>query len=488
VSKVTPAGVVTDYAGTGLTPIQITFDGTHLWTANAGSNGVSKITLAGVITNYVGTGEYPYDIASDGSNVWTANQNENSVTKVTSTGVMTTYATGSGGGIVTNYAIERSINNGSSFSPLITVGNVTTYTDATGPGNPQVMYRVYAIGPGGNSATSANSNNIAPVFNDVFINNIDSTNGPLLLDGSYAYAISSDSGGVKIVITKIDLSNSGLRTQNLAVYTPTGTFVYPFSAIYFSGFIYLLVKDQGESNGRILKIDPTTLTVTLSLALTTGAIFPSGTGVLVTDGTDCWAVSGLSGASKVTHFNPTTMVAITTGPSLGANLLFYTATAFGGDIYVGYRNSSTATSFAARISTSTLTVVEAAASNASFPSYVVNDGTSIYVKGTNAGSARARVEKFTVGPLAFSAQTADLGFNTYGNMIYDSGSNALYMQQANNSITAGFQKVSTAPAFVSFIANTHFGSGTFDGARTDGTYVYFSNSNGYVARKLISGF
>lgn len=403
-------------------------------------------------------------------------------------GVVLTWNPGVGGGIVTNYAIERSTNNGVGFSPLVTVGNVTTYTDATASAQPQVMYRVYAIGPGGNSTTSSNSNNISPVFDDAHINNIDSTNGPLLIDGTYAYAISRDSTGVPVVITRIALANSGLRMQNLSVYTPVGTFANPSSAIYFGGFIYILIKDTGELNCRILKVDPATLTVSASLALTTGNTSPTSSKMLVTDGTDCWAISGLSGAYKVTHFDPVTMTTILTGPSLGANITVATATAFGGSIYVGYRDILAPTSSAARISTSTLTIVETVASNADFTNYAVNDGTSVYIKGRNAGSGLVRVEKFTVGPLAFSAQTADLGPNGFGNMVYDSGSNALYMQQDDISNTFGFQKISTAPAFVSFIADTHFGSGTYDGARTDGTNIYISNGNGYVAKKLISAF
>jgi hypothetical protein len=54
-----------------------------MWTANAEDNSVTKITPAGVMTTYKGTGSWPNAIVFDGKNMWTANIDDNSVTKIT---------------------------------------------------------------------------------------------------------------------------------------------------------------------------------------------------------------------------------------------------------------------------------------------------------------------------------------------------------------------------------------------------------------------
>jgi DNA-binding beta-propeller fold protein YncE len=85
VTKITPTGAMITYKGTGDFPFGIAFDGTNMWTANAGINNVTEITPRGTMTTYSGTGSAPLRIAFDGTNMWTANYGSgygNSVTKI----------------------------------------------------------------------------------------------------------------------------------------------------------------------------------------------------------------------------------------------------------------------------------------------------------------------------------------------------------------------------------------------------------------------
>jgi len=74
-----------------------------MWITNTNDNSVTKITPLGVMTSYAGTGTMPFGIAFDGSNMWTVNRemfsNGGSVTRITPTGEMTTFPGGGGTGI-----------------------------------------------------------------------------------------------------------------------------------------------------------------------------------------------------------------------------------------------------------------------------------------------------------------------------------------------------------------------------------------------------
>jgi|CXWL01.1.fsa_nt_gi hypothetical protein len=398
---------------------------------------------------------------------------------------------GVGGGIVTGYTVKRSTDNSVSYPVSFPLGNVTSYHDTTAFGNAQVRYdKIFASGPGGNSADSpiqGGAFSLAPVYHEIKVTNIGSSGGPLLLDGSFAYYVSGDASSVNVVITKIDLSDSSIRTQNLSVYIPVGTFTTVGAAIMIGGYIHILIKDQGEANSRIIKIDPSNLTQVATLALTSG----NGNHNLITDGTNCWATNGPNGSVKITQFDPSTMSNVLTGASLGAGLNVGGGTAFGAGLFITTHNFNTATDQVHRINQATLAIDQSAATSAvTFPDYMVNDGSNVYFHGTNG--AQGRIEKFSTGPLTFVASTADLGSNGVTSLVYDSGSSAIYLAHRQTALVGGtfnsIMKVSNAPAFVSAISQSHFNQGQKDGAKTDGTYVYLSNNGGYVARELISAF
>ena len=123
--------VMTTYSGTGSGTIAIAFDGTNMWTANNTDNSVTKITPSGNMTTYSGTGLNPVAIAFDGTNMWTANAGDNSVTKITPSGDMTTYSkTGfNPSAIAFDGANMWTANFGDdSVTRITSLGNMTTYS------------------------------------------------------------------------------------------------------------------------------------------------------------------------------------------------------------------------------------------------------------------------------------------------------------------------------------------------------------------------
>ncbi|TSD67054.1 hypothetical protein FFF34_006550 [Inquilinus sp. KBS0705] len=124
IRKITPAGVVSTFAGNGSagyangtgtsasfnTPAAIAIDGSNnLYVADYGNNTIRKITSAGVVTAYAGSGvagyingdvstaqfNKPNGIAVDAAgNVYVAEQANHAVRKITTDGIVTTYTGG----------------------------------------------------------------------------------------------------------------------------------------------------------------------------------------------------------------------------------------------------------------------------------------------------------------------------------------------------------------------------------------------------------
>jgi hypothetical protein len=159
VTKITPAGVMTNYTGTGTSPMGIAFDGANMWTANSGAASVTKINSTGGMINYTGTGSKPYGIAFDGTNMWTADYDANNVTKITPTGTMTNY-TGTGTnpyGIAFDGTNMWTANyNSQSVTKITPTGTMTNYT-GTGTGPTSIAF------DGTNMWTANIANNVTKI-------------------------------------------------------------------------------------------------------------------------------------------------------------------------------------------------------------------------------------------------------------------------------------------------------------------------------------
>jgi hypothetical protein len=167
VSKITPAGVVTEpwaaAIGTGASSIAIDNSG-NVYTANANANTVSKITPAGVVTAAWATvGTNPQGIAIDSSgNVYTANNSVGTVSKITPAGVVTTtwatVGTGPRGIAIDSSGNVYTANFTAAKVSKITPGGVVTLAWASLFTNPQGIAidssnNVYITNPGSNTVS-----------------------------------------------------------------------------------------------------------------------------------------------------------------------------------------------------------------------------------------------------------------------------------------------------------------------------------------------
>ena len=67
----------------GELPVDLTFDGANIWTANGRDNTVYKLRASdGVLQGVFTTGDFPEGLTFDGANIWVANFGANTVTKL----------------------------------------------------------------------------------------------------------------------------------------------------------------------------------------------------------------------------------------------------------------------------------------------------------------------------------------------------------------------------------------------------------------------
>lgn len=158
IRKITAAGVVTTLAGSGTagsangtgiaasfnSPMGIALDAAgNVYVADYNNHKIRKITSAGVVTTFAGSGStgsidgsgvaasfsYPRGVAIDGSgNIFVADQGNNKIRKITASGLVTTFAGSGTSGTIDGTGITASFNSPGSIT-IDALGNlfVTDY-------------------------------------------------------------------------------------------------------------------------------------------------------------------------------------------------------------------------------------------------------------------------------------------------------------------------------------------------------------------------
>jgi sugar lactone lactonase YvrE len=185
VTKISPGGATTTYAGAAADADGIAYDGAgNMWVSYYQGNGtVSKVNASsGVFTNYSGGGGYEDSIAFDGTNIWQMDTDDGILTKFSPAGsVLAEYnigasgrggiaydgagnmwvngAVGSGGGVtlINKNTGATTTYSGSGIGGGTNIGPVQIASDGTGNmwtvNGPYVSSTVTKISPTGTVAT-----------------------------------------------------------------------------------------------------------------------------------------------------------------------------------------------------------------------------------------------------------------------------------------------------------------------------------------------
>ena len=269
IGRITTAGVVTNYTGTGINaPQGITVgpDGA-LWFTNESNNSIGRITTAGVVTNYTGTGissPVGITVGPDGA-LWFTNLGNNggtgSIGRITTGGAVTFYR---GTGISAPVGIAAGpdgalwfTNYGNGIGRITTGGAVTNYT-GTGISGPSGI----AAGPDGALwFTNYGNSSIGRITTGGVVTNYTGTG----IDGSEGIAAGPDgalwfTNSGNSTIGRITTGGVVTNYTGTGIGGPSGITAGPDGALWFTNF-------GNSSIGRI--------TTGSSPPLTTSVLIPS---------------------------------------------------------------------------------------------------------------------------------------------------------------------------------------------------------------------
>ena len=133
--KISPGGVVSTFASTGLdAPQGLAFDRQgNLFVANSGNDTISRITPNGQVSTFVSSGlDYPIDLAFDNAgNLYVSNGRNNTVSRITPAGVVNTFASADlfvPGGLAFDSSGNLYVGNTGAQSPSVPYESVTKIT------------------------------------------------------------------------------------------------------------------------------------------------------------------------------------------------------------------------------------------------------------------------------------------------------------------------------------------------------------------------
>ena len=342
IRKITPSGVVTTLAGSGIAgstdatgtaarfnlPTNLSVDASgNVYVGDRGNHKIRKITSGGVVTTLAGSGtagstdgtgtaasfNAPHGVVVDASgNVYVADYDNHKIRKITSTGVVTTFA-GSGTAGSTNATGTAASFNGPEGIALDASGNV--YVAEYG-GN-----RIRKITPEGVVTTLAGSGTAASTDGTGTAASINGPSGVAVDSLGNVYVVEFSGHKVrKITPSGVVTTLAGSGTASSTDGTGTAaSFNYPISiAVSASNSLY--VPDYGGH--KVRKVEPKGYSI--SPALPTGlSMNASG------------AISG----------TPTATVASTTYTITGTNISGSSTTSITFSVFVSYKWKGTTTAW-----------------------------------------------------------------------------------------------------------------------------------------------
>ena len=337
IRKVTPAGVVTTFAGTGSkgsangtgtaasfnVPIGIATDAAgNIYVADRNNQLIRKITPAGVVTTLAGSGSqgsangtgtaasfnYPNSVATDAAgNVYVADQSNNLVRKITPAGVVTTLAGSGSQGSANGTGTAASFNSPANLATDAS-GNVYV-ADA---GNNLVRM----ITPGGVVTTMAGSGTAGAANGTGTAASFNYPDG-VTVDGIGNVYVSDANNFEVRKITPAGVVSTIAGTGSAGLVNGIGTaacFDLPEGlAIDGSGNLYV-----GDDNGNVIRKILTTGYV-ISPALPAGLSFDSTTGIISGTSVATLAATNYNVTAYNTAGSGTTSVNITINASASAS-------------------------------------------------------------------------------------------------------------------------------------------------------------------------
>ncbi|WP_143822349.1 NHL domain-containing protein [Mucilaginibacter pedocola] len=340
IRKITPAGVVTTFAGSGVAgsangigtaasfnnPVGLSSDPAgNLYVADKGNNLIRKITPDGEVTTFAGsltagavnaTGtaarfNAPVAIATDvTSNIYVAEEGNNLIRKITPLGVVTTLAGSGVAGFVNGTGTEASFNKPAGLAVDFS-GSVYVADQANNVIRKILKTGVVSTFAGSGTAGAVNGTGEAASFNAPYGLTID--------DGGSLYVADQTNHRIRKVniyaqVTTIAGGAASGITNSIG---STAQFQTPVGVV-FDGKANLYVTDSGNNLVRKIAITgyryTPSLPAGLSLSVTTGVI----TGTPTTAGTNTYSIIGYNG-----YGSSTATLAITVLPAPAAPAISY---------------------------------------------------------------------------------------------------------------------------------------------------------------------
>ncbi len=438
IREITPAGIVSTFAGTGVngeingpgntatfnSPYQMAFDASgNMYVADGGNMVIRKITPAGIVSTFAGTGAQgstdgttltatfntPYGIAVDGAgNVYVADRGNSTIRKIGLTGQVTTYT-------VLDGSIAPLNNTGLGYLAIDASGNL--YFGDSNQVKMVTPSGVVTVFAGSTTAGFANGTGAAAAFNKLVGIAVDAVGNMYVGDAVNSIIRRITPAGVVTTLA----GNLGHGYVNGV--SASASFNTPFGVAIDNTGNFLYVADWG--NNLIRKIAITGYSIDKSLPTgmsfdpTTGII--SGTPAVLSPPTTYTITAYNTGGSSATTVNIEVVEQTVTFPPLPAK------TVCDADFDPGATSAATITYTSANTAVATVVAGELHITGAGTSVITASDGSS---QPTQTLTVTAAVTPtIVVSPAA--VDTCQGSAVTYSAVITNGGTNPVYQWQLN---------------------------------------------------------